>query len=606
MKRTLPLILVLAALAAAALVYFRRESSPAAGRPAADFVPATTTAFIDVPDLERTRQRWQATSLAQIAAEPEWQEFTEKLDPYLREVMSSRAQSASFEPLAKIDPQELFLAELKPGTPASYVGGLHYRGKKTDVKVVLDKLRTQFLSGMAAPKSEMQNVEGTEVEVVTALEYHLAFAYADDWFFVADSPESMRELLQRYHGTAGLAPSLQSEALFVEAQQQTLPEPDVFLFARVKEELAYEKAHAPKPPQNVLPKLPAARDAPTVQSSANSSAATDPADHFIPETVAMTLKFDGLLMRDRIYARIPNFPKVPPMQNRELGFAAPEAYAYASGNTAGLENLFRLLSQGSRPDGEANAEKKSPDFFAAFGPEMSLHSQWDEGGLAIPTLFGSLDLRDATKARPYVESTLKSIFPDSSAQDPAKALSYFELLARSLFGSGKPLVKEEDGTTYWTNSKPMLGFAFTLGMSPTHLVFGLNYATAALAIRNLKSEKNLGQSPTYQAAMKTVPTPEIATIYVDSRQLFQRLYEKLRPMVKYGIAGDPLAAKYFDPGKVPNAETFARHLQPIAGSVFNTPHGLAMESAGSISFWSTLSTGMGFVGYVVRGLNFAP
>jgi hypothetical protein len=54
-------------------------------------------------------------------------------------------------------------------------------------------------------------------------------------------------------------------------------------------------------------------------------------------------------------------------------------------------------------------------------------------------------------------------------------------------------------------------------------------------------------------------------------------------MAAYALV-DPEMAKYFDPSKLPKAETISRHLLPLMIGWGETEGGMQMDSSGSMSF----------------------
>ena len=83
--------------------------------------------------------------------------------------------------------------------------------------------------------------------------------------------------------------------------------------------------------------------------------------------------------------------------------------------------------------------------------------------------------------------------------------------------------------------------------------------------------------------MKTVVMPTGALLYVDLKTLFERLYEKFKPMAAFALLDDPEVAKYFDGAKLPKAETISRHLLPLAFSYGAAEQGYVLDGAGSLS-----------------------
>jgi hypothetical protein len=97
---------------------------------------------------------------------------------------------------------------------------------------------------------------------------------------------------------------------------------------------------------------------------------------------------------------------------------------------------------------------------------------------------------------------------------------------------------------------------------------------------------NLATSPAspYPAALKTVVPPAAMVFYLDTKTLFERLYDKVKPMVAFSLLGNPELGKHFDSAKLPQASTISRHLQPVAVSYGTDREGWVLESTGPVSF----------------------
>jgi hypothetical protein len=225
----------------------------------------------------------------------------------------------------------------------------------------------------------------------------------------------------------------------------------------------------------------------------------------------------------------------------------------------------------SQVDALAAKGVKYSDSPAVFGPEWSLHSDWETGGLAIPTLFASLEVRD-----------------------PVKARAFAEYIVAEWMKGGKLSEKEEEGTKYWTLSFDMPVIQPTLALNAKHLLFGLNYAMVHDGLKQTKSvEAKLGQSPAFQGALKTVTTPTLGMFYLDLKTLFERLYEKFKPALAFQITGNPEMAKYFDVAKMPRAETISKHLQPIVIVYGEAPEGFMIDSSGTLSVYPVVVPALG-------------
>jgi hypothetical protein len=550
MKKALPIILVLAAVIAGAFVYFRNkpDTGPGGVSRAAELAPGLTTVFLAAPDVARSLKRWDETAISQIAAEPEWKEFAGKIDEFLFSMVPDKEFAESFRLLKEAEPAEFFLAVVQPAAPkVEFAGGLAYRGKMTSVKSAIEKWQKFLLSGVAAPKSEIVKDEDTEIELLTSSGKPIvAFAYRDNWFLFAGDVEQMKELLQRYKGSgqpkvAGAPVSLAKNGVYAESVKQVLPDGDLVGFINTREIMG--KVRELRSP-DAEPKK------------------EDPWDAYIPDSLIYSLKMEGRLMRSRSYVRMPKMPKAQPMTNRLAAFTNSDTYVYGSLNVAGLDDLLRLIlaeeeKAGGFKDDLQTKGLRPLDLMTIFGPELSVHSDWEP--VAVwPNVMGVLEVRDAAKARLFAE-----------------------LLAEKIGSSGQLSKKEEDGVTYWTVALGAVVAQPTVAISDKHMVIAINYATAVGGFKQLKSGAgSLAKSPEFQNALKATLAPTAGTLYLDTKKLFERLYEKLKPMAAMQLAGNPQMSKYVDPGKFPKTETISKHLTPMTVVYADAPDGFVIEANG--------------------------
>ncbi len=563
MKKILPVVILLAAIAAGVFLLMRNQpdAQPKPGR-SAELAPAETVVFLEIPDVVRTMKRWEETALAKIANEPEWKAFSAKFGDFVFTNSQDPGGKMLFEVLSQIkeaDPAGLFVAMSGPEKPQpTVVGGLPYRGKISAVKTAIEKLRGLILTGASAPKSEIVKFEGTDIEVITAQTTTYVFAYRDNWFFFGSELEAMKGLLQRYANAPGAAKGLSTDAAYANAIKQATPEADFTVFVNTRKMVDANPAVKTQMPPILL--------------------------NMVPEEIVYSMKMDGPLMRDRIYFRIPKAPKLAAMGNRLLGFTNENSFAYGSFSVAGWEPIIReIFAEIIKTDRDGSMLKDFKekgltldDILVAFGPEGSLHSDW-QAGLPYPDAFAAVEVRNLEKARKFAE-----------------------LIVGGTTSMGKMSQKEEDGTTFWTLAAG-LGIAQpTMALNDKYLVFGWNYTSTVAALRQMKtSAPGIGKSATYQAAIKTVPAPTTGIFYMDAKVLFERLYEQYKPMLGNLITSNEEASKYLDPAKLPQTATIAKHLVPTVLVYADAPEGIAIEGSGTVAMYPTFvpSLGLALVGF---------
>ena len=153
-------------------------------------------------------------------------------------------------------------------------------------------------------------------------------------------------------------------------------------------------------------------------------------------------------------------------------------------------------------------------------------------------------------------------------------------------------------------------FQPTIALNDKHLAFGLNTETVKAALKQAQSAKaDVPGRADYQAALKTVAAPKAGLLYLDVKTLFERLYDKLKPMAAFAVLGQPDVAKYLDPSKLPKAETISRHLSPMLISWAEAEGGTQMDSIGPVSLiqaYVPLVGGTAFFAFRSFGMMSAP
>jgi hypothetical protein len=291
------------------------------------------------------------------------------------------------------------------------------------------------------------------------------------------------------------------------------------------------------------------------------------------ESMLYSAKMDGLLMRDHFYVRAEKPAKAEPFANRSAAFTSPATYVYAAGQVGLFIDSMKqsLEAMEKSPQGAALSKElatkglKLNDLFTTFGPEITILSDWESGALAVPTLFAAVEIRDSAKAR---------LFAD--------------LLMSEMGDEKKLAMSEEDGTKLWMLPNQMPAVQPTVALNDKHLIFGLNPQTVKGALKRARAgDADVPSRSDYQSALKTVSAPNAGVLYLDMKTLFERSYDKMKPMAAFSMLGQPDLAKYFDPAKLPKAETISRHLLPVFISWAEADKGMQMESTGSLSLIQT-------------------
>jgi hypothetical protein len=139
----------------------------------------------------------------------------------------------------------------------------------------------------------------------------------------------------------------------------------------------------------------------------------------------------------------------------------------------------------------------------------------------------------------------------------------------------------------------------TIAVSDHFLVVGVDMGAVEAGIKRAGSGgADVSSGSGYKQAVKALPPPTRAFSYLDLGLLYTRLDAAFRPMLLMGAAVMPAMNDYVDVGKLPTAETIAKHLTPIVSSQRYDRDGYTGESIGPI----TLSqAAIGLTGAIIAG-----
>jgi len=201
------------------------------------------------------------------------------------------------------------------------------------------------------------------------------------------------------------------------------------------------------------------------------------------------------------------------------------------------------------------------DWKAAFGIELGSLATWPSGA-RWPSLFVTLPVTDATKARQIVDALLRAE-EDGSWTD-----------------------SEKDGVRYLSKqtAASFVAITPTIGLSDRILIAGLDPTSVEEAIKRAPdSSSELADSQTYKGASRLLPAPTNFFAYIDAAQFYSRLDAALRPMLLMAAAFVPAVAGSIDPAKLPAPEVITKHLSPIVSSQRYDGDGYMVESIGPIT-----------------------
>ena len=556
MKKVIPAVIVLLALATAAFVIFKQTIGSHV--PAAMLVPGETLLFVDVPNLPRTAMRWPKTGLAHIFAEPEMQRFLEK-------ARTSEGQAKRMdEKLAQVlrlVPREAFVAVTSiEGTEPKWIAGFAFHGRKRDAEALLADPRAGWKAARPEGKSDIVTHGGTEVETFRTGETVMAEAFKGVWYLVSNDVALLGTTLDACGMKNGAPDALGTRDVFKKATAPLPVDGDALVFAQLGTLT-----------ERITSLLVASGQAPDPQQLAEIKRM---------QAVAWGTKLEGPQIRDTIHLLAPGGKAEPPLPRNALAFSAADTFLYYGlalpakiemPDSAGLLGGY-LPMLGPIEKALAEQGLTWADLGTAFGPELGLVADWalqDEQ----PSALIALDVRDQAKARAFVD-----VFTGAATGTAAWGRA------------------EKDGVTLFQSpaGEGLLPITPVLALTEKFLVLGFSPAAAETAVARLKSGRSvIAQTPGYQGAAKELGHPTAGFGYLDMKTLFERSYGTLRPLIAMSLAFNQDAGQYLDAGKLPGTETISRHLTPSVYSQSVTADGTLVESVGTLTFNQVLIGAIG-------------
>jgi hypothetical protein len=560
--RRLVLLVLIAAVAAVGILYALRRAERTPHATVTTLLPRGTIALAHFPDFNRTRDEWHQSDLYKLYQEPAVQDFLNK--PLSRVPQRDTAADA----VSEIDPLDLkdaFVAvtSIEKNNP-HFVGGFRFRGSQSNAEEIIGKWRSQIVRG--ASVHESVDYQQHKIDIVGATPNQVATVYNGQWFFASNDLAELKAVLDRADGRD---PAIASVAAATGKDKQTTLEADDVFRGAMKHMPASYALLFYLQPKALSEKLTSLRNA--IGVSADQSAVVDQI-----HGVCAATRFDKGKIRDVLFIGMPKAQSEQKLTQSSLALGTSETFLYL----ATLLNPERLagINQGGLPvggwlqkvfDAAARAGMTVDDWEAAFDLELGSLADWPQNS-RWPSIFTTLGVKDPVRANKIVNALTHAIDEDV------------------------PWTKtEKNGVVYFYMQSPAALFAITptIALSNQVLIAGLDSVSVESAInRTTKpASRGLADSSAYKSAVRAVPAPTDAFVYVDTALLYSRLDAALRPMLLMSAAFMPAISDYVDVGKLPPPEIVTKHLSPILSSQRYDSDGYVTESTGPV----TLDIGLG-------------
>src|SRR5438309_8099764 len=560
MKRFV-LLVVIAALAAVGILYGLRRAERTPHATVTALLPRGTILLGHVPDFNRTRSEWHQSDLYKLYHEPAVQDFLSKP---LSKVAQPDTAAETVNEIARLDPKDAFLAitSIEDNSP-HLAGGFHFRGTQSEAEKIVGKWRSKIVRN--ASVAESVQYEQHKIDIVGAAPNQVATVYDGQWFFASNDFSELKAVLDRADGRSLATPSV--TAATGKDRQSTLEADDAFRGAMKHMPASYALCFYLQP-KTLSEKLLSLRNAMGFPGDKNTVV-----DQI--HIICAATRFDKGKIRDVLFVGMPKTQPEQKLTRSSLELGTSETFLYL----ATLLNPDRLagINQSGLPvgswlqkvfDATTRAGVTVDDWKTAFDMELGSLADWPPN------------------------SRWPSIITTLPVKDPVRANKIANVLTHAIDEDVPWTKTEKNGVGYFYMQSPAALFAITptIALSNQVLIAGLDSVSVESAVnRSTKSSAGLADSSAYKSAVRAVPAPTDAFLYVDTALLYSRLHAALRPMLLMSAAFMPAISDYVDVGKLPPPEVVIKHLSPLVSSQRYDGDGYVTESTGPV----TLDIGLG-------------
>jgi hypothetical protein len=551
MKKLIAVVVLLTVVVAAGLVYFvLHKPAPRA----ADLLPDSTLAFLDIPDLSKSRTEFAKTEFYALWQEPEVQAFLVKPLAALREMAPSVGAPKDADTIGGLIfnamQGEVFLAvthvTLFPDLNPGLVAGVDVRTKRIEAVAGLYQLEGQLKK--AYPKGTYENKEYLGVKYVlweTEPKLPICHAFFNSLVIFTFGEDAMRDMIASWVGQVPRDfKRLGNSEKFKNAQQHASTNHEFLAYANVEEVV------------NLIGPLLAF--APQTAGMYQKLSRT--------QTAAYSLSFVDRGIEDvGFVAYSSNAPKTTtPLQRKTLALTSPDTLVYSVGSadlSSSYEEVMQSLAQSGSADLMTTVAqfqqalhtrgiRMNEDVLQKLGPEFAVLANWHPGtrspGIAIVG-----EITDAEKIRPALDAVMDSLRESLGGTNDSLRWDETE-------GAGQKLRAVHIGPGLPAPTYAVTDHFFILASNP-------DYARE-LVIQTTGSKPTLATSSIYQESMKRLPTNGSAYGYADMGGLFTSMYGLMKTVLASSGSG-----AFIELNKLPQTETITKHLFPLVSATVSEP-----------------------------------
>ncbi|MFY8216503.1 MAG: hypothetical protein ACOVMP_07870, partial [Chthoniobacterales bacterium] len=502
-------------------------------------------AYMGLPDLVQSGIRWNQTALAKIGMEPSMQAFMER--PLA--LLGQEGMDEALGILNRLKPGRVYAAlHTVSENGATGVFGFQYFGGKKDYEEAIGRFHDQLIQlSPGARRTELSHA-GDPITQIQIGEHSVFTGSHRSWAFLSNDLPAIQGAMDRASGRvmgASLADAEGFQAVRAELSKSaewiwyvsTAPLLDLLLGAG-------EQVNAVVNPAQ----LEQARKISAIGGS---------------------LSFDGSDQVERIFMLWKDVPKMPVIDRSGLDFTTAEDIIFMEG----IQDWSAIAS----PEYLASLPAEVVLFFqqqgidlsklpALFGDEAVLVANWPSGSM-FPTAMFALAIEDRTEIEVVTRRMVENFAPTAT-------------------------IRERQGATVF--DFPIPGFALVdpaVAVTDSHLVAALTGSALDGAVSRSSDQATLAASPAFQSVAAHWQKESQSFLFVDTKTIFERVYNTARPMIIFGAAMSPELAKSVDIEKLPETEAISKHLGPMVMTQHATGNGWLIESSGPITLYQTIAVG---------------
>ncbi len=528
MKKIFLLLFILAVIATIFILGFIQSlgvSDPA------KLVPASTVIFASTPDLFRTALRWPNTSLAKISQEPDVKEFLQK--PFSTLGSSRDGQDAGSK-IFELKPRRIFVAltELLPERTSALLG-FQFLGNRKNAGEALELIRRKISHDAVISSRTSASYNGDSVESVVYRDITIYSAIHGHWGFISNHLSTLQEALDRAAGKNRIS-SLSQSADYLKVIAHLPPNPDLQIF--INSQSALEALLAMGARMGNIP------DPIQVQQAHKWG------------SIGISSKLDGENLRDSMAIIIlTDFPLPPPLKHVAMKFTHSSTLGYLEMSKVPY-GVLGLPLFASRFLAQTHLSFETLNRIS--GSEAALFFTWPTTNFRPPTLLVA------------------------EIQKQAEAINW---LHQAGFKKLLPNLKFPKTAFYQTELPQYPILAPTFAFHENLLLAGMTAFDVEETLSQAGSSETLEHSSSFAPALTRYNSQNILFSFLNAKQLFERAYAMLRPVIIFSTALSPDILQVIDTSKLPSTTSISKHLHPIVSTQQLQGNMMVFDSIGPIT-----------------------